>query len=80
MGFADTLGQQPKRQAGTRCGVAVTLAQMEPDDAAALTEALADHTIDASRISRALRAEGFDVSDQTVRRHRTGCGCHSAKR
>ena len=59
-----------------RCGVASVIAALEPADLEALTVALADDAFTATEIGRALRLEGHNIGDDSVRRHRRGsCTC-----
>lgn len=57
------------------CGIARIMDRLTPTDLEWLQEQLlSEHT--ASWIGDVLRADGHDVSDLTVRRHRTGkCSC-----
>lgn len=58
--------------------VAVTLAQMDPEDADGLLKALADPvTYTTSGIARVLARRGFDVHYKRIAQHRKGeCGCY----
>jgi hypothetical protein len=59
-----------------RCGVATVTAILVPTDLEALNTALADDAFTASEIARALRLEGHNIGDDSVRRHRRGdCTC-----
>lgn len=59
-----------------RCGVAAVIATLTGDDLSALHAALSDPGFTASEIARALRLEGHNVGDDSVRRHRRGdCTC-----
>lgn len=65
-------------QAGPRCGVAITIDQMDPADVATLRAWLADPTVRSSVIHANLTAEYPDcrLKADTVRRHRKGdCSC-----
>lgn len=75
MGLMDEIKQEQDARKVSRCGVAVVMAQLSPDDAADLSEAMAgDFT--AIAISNALAKQGFTVNYQVVQRHRKGaCGC-----
>lgn len=67
---------RPKSPFRSRCTVAKLLEQLPSEDREALTRALADPKFQGTQISRALRAEGHRVGDDSVRRHRRGdCAC-----
>lgn len=52
------------------------LAEQSGDEHAALRAALADRRYTGRQIADALRAEGFEVTPNTVNRHRRGeCSC-----
>lgn len=58
------------------CGVGKFLGVMSPPDKEALLGALSNPAYTASAIAKALREEGFQVSDFTLREHRRGsCNC-----
>lgn len=60
-----------------RCTIAVLADSMPDEDLAVFGKALADPTMLATDLARALRAEGYDVGESTIRRHRRGdCRCH----
>ena len=62
------------------CGMARLIDGMAESDKADLEQALADPTITASAIDRALRKNGFVVSGNMVRRHRRkDCACGQAQ-
>lgn len=51
-------------------GIPGILASMSEEDGSALLDALADKSIRHVDITRALNAEGYDISESSVRRHR----------
>jgi hypothetical protein len=55
---------------GPTCTVCVLLTTLKADDAKALQSALDDPSFTARGISRALKAEGHNIADQTLNRHR----------
>lgn len=55
---------------GPTCTLCVLLTTLNPVDAKALQEALDDKGFTARGISRALKAEGHNIADGTVNRHR----------
>lgn len=70
---ARDLGRGP----GGTCGVLKLLATLGPTEQAEVTEAIADRTISAARLSKAIQRRGWAyVSDQTITRHRQEvCRC-----
>ena len=64
------------RTPGPRCGIALITGELSEEDRQGLATAYADGTISGSIIGTALRKRGFKISDDSVRRHRTGkCSC-----
>jgi hypothetical protein len=58
------------------CRYAHVYAGLDADDQATLTAALANPALTSAHITRALRAEGHTIGEDTVRKHRTGdCAC-----
>jgi hypothetical protein len=55
---------------GPTCSLCVLLTTLTADDAKALQLALNDPGFTARGISRALKAEGHNIADGTVNRHR----------
>lgn len=70
MGLATALEENRGIRKGPRCSVCVLREELSPEDRDALDAALADSTFTAAGISRALKAEGFDVLSHTLQRHR----------
>lgn len=78
MGFAQALDAEKLKatRKGPTCSVTATLAVMSDADAKAFQAALDDPAIAHKTLSRALRSEGHNVADGTIRRHRNGeCQC-----
>lgn len=74
MGLLDDIAAE-QRHGGTSCRVAGVLEAMTEDDRADLLQAI-KLGLQASSISRALRARGWDVAGNTIARHRRGeCRC-----
>lgn len=71
MGLKDALAAARTQQRNRKCLTCRLLAVLDDDDRAALTEALASDMSSAA-IARALLAEGHEVRDQSVSRHRRG--------
>lgn len=71
MALADRLAEQKNPAREVKCSVCRILAELPPDDATALREALADPTFTHTAIMRALEAEGHHLKDpQPISRHR----------
>jgi hypothetical protein len=63
------------RPSGPRCSVAVLLGNLDAADRSALLDALSSD-IPAAVLGRALKAEGHQVAQGTIQRHRKGeCSC-----
>lgn len=72
MGLKDALEAERRQRPGFRCAVCKLLVELDPDDAEALTDALRDPQVQGSQIARALMAEGHEIKQNTVTRHRRG--------
>jgi hypothetical protein len=72
MALADALQHQRARgvRKGPDCRMCVLESTLPKGDLAALLEAMADPNLTGTQISRALRAEGYDISAVVVLRHR----------
>lgn len=74
MTLADAL--QHEREQGMRkgpeCRLCVVIRKLAGPDAQALNDAMADPSITTASIFRALKREGFDVSQNITARHRRG--------
>lgn len=57
---------------GPRCSLCLLASELPKDEGKALAEALADSMMTHAAITRALRAEGYDIGVNTVTRHRKG--------
>lgn len=61
---------------GPRCGVAVLLDVLPPEDSADLTRLLDDPLVAGSLLSKALSNRGHAIKPPTLQRHRRRlCGC-----
>ena len=70
MGLKDALVANVGTKKGPVCSVCIAISVMDEEDRADLMLALDDPVYTSMGISRALRAEGYDVSGQTLQRHR----------
>ena len=63
------------RPRGVECMVCVALRDMSTEDAAELSECLADELIAATAIARVLGNRGYPIhaEGKQIRRHRRGC-------
>ena len=76
MGLMDDIRAHDVSGNRARCSVEAMVAGVTGDDRADLMDALADHTVPATAIARAMQARGFDVKGGAVARHRRGaCAC-----
>jgi hypothetical protein len=77
--FKDGLTQlvnNPKVFAGQECFVGQMLVSINPEEAVLLKTALADKRIRHVDLVRLCEAEGYKMSEATMRRHRArGCRC-----
>lgn len=70
------LVDNPKVFAGTECFVGQMLTHIKPEEAELLKTALADKRIRHVDLVRLCEAEGYKMSEATMRRHRArGCRC-----
>lgn len=72
MGLKEALEAERAKKPGYRCSVCKLLDELPDDDAQALREALNTPLVQGAQISRALQAEGHDIKQNTVTRHRRG--------
>ena len=72
------LVNNPKVFAGQECFVGQMLANLNNDEALLLHTALADKRIRHVDLVRLCEAEGYKMSEATMRRHRAG-GCRCSK-
>ena len=73
--LAAAFAATPESFTGKPCGVASILAQLEGEDRDWFEQAVNDRNVTATRLAKALAAEGYHLTDQTIRRHRNGCSC-----
>lgn len=75
MSLRSALEASTAHRKGPRCSVANLLDTLDDDDRQALLDAFASD-LQHAQITRALKAEGHRVGDQTIARHRGGeCSC-----
>jgi hypothetical protein len=75
MGLKDALAANAVTKKGPVCTVCTAISLMPEDDRNDLQVALNDPVYTSMGIARAMKAEGYDVSGQTLQRHRRG-DCH----
>ena len=71
--LAGLLQQAASSGNGSRCKTCLFVADLPPDDAAALEEAFSDPEFSTAMIVRALAGYGFSVSVSALYRHRREC-------
>lgn len=73
--LAEAIAAENATPRGPQCRVALLLDDLAPEDATALSDAVASG-LPASVISRAVTATGHHLSQATITRHRRGdCRC-----
>jgi hypothetical protein len=72
MGLADTLATPKRTAKGPLCLACRLLVTLQGDELTAYRAALANPAWESKALARALRAEGHDVSDYGMQRHRRG--------
>jgi len=72
MGLADRFASYEKPVPGARCVTCSLIEELPKDESAALTGALEDASISNAAISEILKAEGHQIGETSVRRHRKG--------
>lgn len=76
MPLRETANTIPQKRPGFSCGIEKALYKLQGDDHTWLVQQLANEDVTAQWISDVLRAEGHDVSQNVVARHRSGrCRC-----
>lgn len=79
MALADRLSNTPQRIHGLPCSIGALEDRLEGDERKALDAMLHELGWSANRIYAALTAEGYDVGQQTINRHRSkACRCFKA--
>lgn len=74
MSLSDALEANKTVHRGPKCTLCILLSKMDPKDRVVLEQALEDDTFTHAAISRALKSEGYQITANTVQRHRTrGC-------
>jgi hypothetical protein len=72
MGLADRFASYEKPVPGGKCVTCSLIEELPKDESAALTGALEDASISNAAISAILKAEGHQIGETSVRRHRKG--------
>ena len=72
MALKDALVANIGAKKGPVCTACTAIQSMSPQDQADLQAALDDPIYTSMGIARALKAEGYEVSGQTLQRHRRG--------
>ena len=74
MGLLEDLGNESNFKAARRswCSVCLLLTTIDKEEAKALTERLKDKHVANTALSRVLKANGHEISDGTLSRHRRG--------
>jgi hypothetical protein len=76
MALSDRLSEAPRHRTGTACSVGALEDKLEGDEAAAFDAMLHQLGWSASKIHKAIVAEGHWCSEQQIGRHRSkSCGC-----
>lgn len=79
MALSDRLETTPPRRPGLPCSVGALIDKLDAEEAAALNAMMHELGWAARRIYDALSAEGYDVGQQTIGRHRSrSCRCFKA--
>ena len=77
MSLAASLRDAAQSRSGRPCNTCVLIDVLPSKDRVALVAALEDEALSTQAIWRAIDAEGYDLSVQSLRRHRSG-GCLGA--
>ena len=76
MGIADRLSEIPRTNKGPGCTISMTYDKLTEVDAAAFLAAIVNPEWPVMGILTAMDAEGFPISESTLRRHRRKrCKC-----
>jgi hypothetical protein len=76
MGLLDEVRETQRQAKIIRCPMVPILSAFPAEERAELDEALADPSIEGSTLGKVLKARGYKISDEAVRRHRRGeCAC-----
>ena len=76
MSLSDLIADEHKNP-GTICTLATIISKLDPADTVALAKALADSTVSAPQLCRALVRAGHPITRGVVERHRRGdCACN----
>jgi hypothetical protein len=72
MSLSKRIAEYKPPKIGGECRTCTLLADLPKDERDALQQALDDPRISNAGLSRILKAEGYQIADSTVRRHRKG--------
>ena len=76
MALAEKLDDAPHGMSGKPCSIGELLANLPPDEAAALNRMMHELGWSQARIYEAATSEGYQIGRQTINRHRSrGCRC-----
>lgn len=76
MALSDAIAAELHAMPGPKCSIRTVLTKLNPEDHTELTQALQTDHIPSAAIARALKAEGHNIGESTVARHRKhGCSC-----
>lgn len=76
MALVDRLETTPQRIHGKPCSIGALLDRLDPPEQNALNAMMHELGWSARRIYTALEAEGYEVGEQTIGRHRSrACRC-----
>jgi hypothetical protein len=70
MGLAERIAGYERPRIGAYCKMCVLLEDLPADDRDALVAGLADPSMSNAGLAKILSAEGYQMADSTVRRHR----------
>lgn len=72
--LSDLLSEAAQATRVVKCTTCKLIAELEPDDSAALIAAVRSDDVSAGVIAKALSNYGYSVSPSAVSRHRRECG------
>ena len=72
MGLEEALAANKTSRKGPVCSICFVISRMPEGDRVVLAQAFDDDTFTSAAITRALKAEGHEVSTHSVARHRRG--------
>lgn len=72
MSLSKRIAEYKPPRLGGECRTCVLIRDLPPKESEALQQALADPRFSNNALSKILKAEGYQIADTTVRRHRKG--------